>query len=135
MRCDFYTNKQSTYLYWLSATRTAVNSTTMQHSFFHRVFSVSLLYLHLSSFPSMSHPFFLHLSYNFPPYFLHCSSEFSPCLLFHLSIMSLNFSSMSLNCFQVCELNFTPENLQRESTFFDEATGRRLTAKLNILRL
>ena len=42
---------------------------------------------------------------------------------------------MSPDVFQVCELHFSPENLERETTVFDEATGRRLTAPLSFPRL
>ena len=36
---------------------------------------------------------------------------------------------------QVCELHFNPEDIERETSCFDEKTGRKLTAKLCIPRL
>ena len=36
---------------------------------------------------------------------------------------------------QVCELHFTPEDIERETTYFDEGTGNTLRAKLDRPRL
>lgn len=37
--------------------------------------------------------------------------------------------------FQVCQLHFKPNDIECVTSFFDEATGRKLTAKLGKLRL
>lgn len=43
---------------------------------------------------------------------------------------STHFLSINTPAFQVCELHFRPEDIGWETSFYDEQTGRRITAKL-----